>query len=80
MAELLHYQPMMTRSVSTPQYGNNIVQTAPEHATYHMNHQILETIRPIHPSITSTIPSRQSPDEINTLCQPAIYARHRRYQ
>ncbi len=35
-------------------FGNYVVQTALEHATYHMKHQIVECIRPILPSIRST--------------------------
>lgn len=35
-------------------FGNYVVQTALEHATFHMKHQIVETIRPLLPSIRST--------------------------
>ncbi|KAK7752348.1 hypothetical protein SLS62_005684 [Diatrype stigma] len=35
-------------------FGNYVVQTALEHATFHMKHQIVETIRPILPTIRST--------------------------
>lgn len=35
-------------------FGNYVVQTALEHATYPMKHQLVETIRPILPTIRST--------------------------
>jgi hypothetical protein len=54
---------IMVRELLTPgqmqdtlkdQYGNYVIQTALEHATPHMKHQLVETIRPIRPGVRST--------------------------
>ncbi|ORY64431.1 armadillo-type protein [Pseudomassariella vexata] len=47
-------------------FGNYVVQTALEHSTYHMKHQLVEAIRPILPGIRSTPYGRRLQAKIQT--------------
>lgn len=50
-------------------FGNYVVQTALEHATFHMKQQLVETIRPILPAIRTTPHGRRIQTKIQAFDQ-----------
>lgn len=50
-------------------FGNYVVQTALEHATFHMKQQLVETIRPILPAIRTTPHGRRIQSKVQAFDQ-----------